>query len=178
MATPTFNAVGFCAHYSESGDRAFDYALELTRRHGIQLNVFHFLSDPWDPTDEAPTGLSHDEMKRLVVDRERELRMYYDSRAGDYLEVGFRLCENNEWLELHRCLLVHEFQILVLGNPGPGTIFAGKPIEEFAYGFVAPVVLVGPPGEEQFLLNSQAAMINDVLGIPEGAWTKIEPVTT
>lgn len=178
MATPTLNAVGFCAHYSAAGDRAFDFALELTRRHGIQLNVFHFLADPFDPEDCRPEGLSGKELARLVVERERELRMYYDERAGDYLEIGFRLCENNEWLELHRCLLVREFQILVLGYPGPEAYFAGRPIEEFAYGFVSPVVLVKEDGPERYLLNNQAALALDKLGLAEGSWTKIELVTS
>ena len=119
MAIPTLNAVGFCAHYSEQGDWAFDYALDLSRRHGIQLNVFHFLSDPYDPDSYPPIHLPRKELSELIVEKERELRMYYDDRAGDYLDVGFRLCENNEWLELHRCLVDQEFQILVLGNPGP-----------------------------------------------------------
>ncbi len=178
MATPTLNAVGFCAHYSEEGDRAFEYALNLTIRHRIQLNVFHFLADPFVLGDDPPRDLTRAELDRLVMDRERELRMYYDERAGDYLEVGFRLCQDNEWTELHRCLLVREFQILVLGYAGPDTIFAGRPIEEFAYGFVAPIVLVGPEGPYQYHLNSQAALIIDKLGIPDGCWTKIEPVTS
>ena len=178
MATPTLNAVGFCARYSEAGDRAFDYALQLTRHHGIQLNVFHFLADPYDPAEVPPDHLSRKELNRLVVERERELRMYYDERAGDYLEIGFRLCEDNEWTELHRCLLVREFQILVLGHEGPETMFAGRPIEEFAYSFVSPVVLVGEEGPEQYLLNSQAVLTLDKLGLPEGSWTKIELVTS
>jgi len=178
MANPTLNAVGFCAHYSEAGDRAFDYALQLTRKHRIQLNVFHFLTDPFDPTDETPGNLSREELAELAVERERELRMYYDQRAGDYLEVGFRLCEDNEWTELHRCLLVREFQILVLGYSGPNTIFAGRPIEEFAYSFVSPVVLVGSDGPDQFHLNSQAALLIDKLWIPEDSWTTIELVTS
>ena len=88
MVTAALHAVGFCAHYSEQGDWAFDYALELSRRHEIQLNVFHFLADPYDPEAVAPTYLSATELRRLTVERERELRMYYDERAGDYLEVG------------------------------------------------------------------------------------------
>ena len=178
MTIPTLNAVGFCAHYSDEGDRAFDYALRLTRMHDIRLNVFHFSADPYDPTDEPPTHLSREELAEFIVERERELRMYYDSRAGDYLEVGFRLCEDNEWLELHRCLVDREFQILVLGYAGRNVTFAGKPIEEFANSFVCPVVLVGRDGPQQFSLNKQAALIVDKLGLPEGSWTKTEFVSS
>lgn len=173
MTIPTLNAVGFCAHYSEPGDWAFDFALELSRRHGIRLNVFHFLADPYDPAEAPPTFLSRQELKSLVVERERELRMYYDERAGDYLEVGFRLCENNEWLELHRCLVDREFQILVLAHLGPDTTFASRPLEEFADSFVCPVVLVGPDHPRQFRLNSAAALVTTRLGLPEGSWDRI-----
>ena len=89
--------------------------------------------------------------------------MYYDERAGDYLEVGFRLCEDNEWLELHRCLVDREYQILVLGYAGQDAWFAGKPIEEFAESFACPVVLVGPDDPEQVHLNSTAALMAEKL---------------
>ena len=178
MAIPTLNAVGFCAHYSKQGDWAFDYALELSRMHGVQLNVFHFLADPYDPDAEPPRTLSRAELQDLVVEREKELRLYYDERAGDYLEVGFRLCEDNEWTELHRCLVDREFQILVLGHPSADATFAGRPIQEFAESFVCPVVLVGPNEPRQFLLNDGAALIRDKLGLPGGSWSKIEPVAT
>jgi hypothetical protein len=176
MTMLSLNAVGFCAHYSAQGDWAFDYALRLSQTLGIQLNVFHFLSDPYDPEDLPPTHLSRAELESLIVDRERELRMYYDERAGDYLEVGFRLCEDNEWRELHRCLADQEFQILILGYPRSDACFAKKPVEEFADSFVCPVVLVGPNHAGQFHLNAGAALIHDKLGLPEGSWEKIKLV--
>lgn len=176
MTIPTLNAVGFCAHYSEQGDWAFDYALELSRRHGIQLNVFHFLADPYDPEASPPIGLSRTALATLVVEKERELRMYYDERAGDYLDVGFRLCDDNSWRELHRCLVKREFQLLVLGYPTPDAHFGWRPLEEFADGFACPVVLVGPTDSRQFHLNATAELISGKLGLPDGAWERIEMV--
>jgi hypothetical protein len=173
---PRLNKVGFCAHYSPQGDWAFDYALGLARHDGIPLNVFHFMSDPYDLADAPATDLSGEERSALIVERERELRMYYDRRAGDYLEVGFRLCEDNEWTELHRCLLHREFQTLVLGYVGADATFAGKPIEEFADSFVCPVVLVGPDQGRQFHLNGPAAVLPERLGLTEGSWHRIEMV--
>jgi len=177
MAIPTLNAIGFCAHYSKQGDWAFDYALELSRRHEIQLNVFHFLEDPYDPSDTTGRDLSPLERGKLAIERERELRLYYDKRAGDYLEVGFRLCEDNEWTELHRCLVIREFQVLVLGYP-PAAVFAGHPIEEFANSFVCPVVLVGPERRTKFWLNSRAALMVDKLALPNSSWNLIQQVST
>lgn len=174
MAIPTLNAVGFCAHYSREGDWAFDFALEISRQHGIRLNVFHFLSDPYDPEAVSLTYLSAEELNAYVVRQEKELRMYYDDRAGDYLEVGFRLCHDNEWVELHRCLVGREFQLLILGHPGPHATFGNKPLEEFANSFVCPVILVGPDHPRQFQLNSTAALISDRLGLPEGTWEQME----
>jgi hypothetical protein len=177
MAIPTFNAVGFCAHYSEQGDWAFDYALELSRRHSIKLNVFHFLSDPYDTSSDPTARLTDDEKAKLAIEREKELRLYYDKRAGDYLDVGFRLCEDAEWVELHRCLLVREFQVLVLGYIEASATFGSRPIEEFADAFVCPVVLVGPERPDQYHLNKQAALIADKLDVKNGNWETIEPIS-
>jgi hypothetical protein len=170
-------AVGFCAHYSQPGDWAFDYALKLSQTNNLQLNVFHFLENPYDPSDNSGENLSREEQAKIAIERERELRLYYDQRAGDYLNVGFRFCEDNEWTELHRCLLVREFQVLVLANISHGAVFAGKPIEQFAHAFVSPVVLVGPDRPDQFMLNSRAAMMPDELGLSDRAWGQIAQVS-
>ncbi|MBD3401836.1 universal stress protein [candidate division GN15 bacterium] len=171
MAIPTLNAVGFCAHYSRQGDWAFDYALRLSRNHQLKLNVFHFLTDPYAVDDsDRVEQLSPEARARLAIEREKELRLYYDQRAGDYLEVGFRLCDNPEWVELHRCLVVREFQLLVLGYVGPDAYFGGRPITRFADSFVCPVVLVGPDDPRQFHLNSQAQLIAASLDLEGAGW--------
>jgi hypothetical protein len=177
MTQPGLNAVGFCAHYSRQGDWAFDYALEVSRAHAIKLNVFHFLTDPYDPDAVPPRDLSRTALADLMVEKERELRMYYDERAGDYLDVGFKLCEDNSWLELHRCLVDRQFQLLVLGYLAPDAQFAWKPVEEFADSFVCPVVLVGPRSSSQFHLNGPAALMSERLGLPAGAWERIALVS-
>lgn len=170
MAIPRLNAVGFCAHYSAAGDWAFDYALRLARLHQVNLNVFHFLNDPYDPNDDLADSLSPAERAKLAIEREKELRLYYDSRAGDYLDVGFRLCERTEWAELHRCLIVREFQVLVLGYTHPGATFGRRLVEEFAEAFICPVVLVGPERPDQFHLNNPARLIVEKLGLESADW--------
>jgi hypothetical protein len=174
MPTVTINAVGFCPHYSDPGDWAFDYALRLSRLHQINLNVLHFLYDPYDPQDNLADLLSDADRTRLAIQREKELRLYYDRRAGDYLNVGFRLCEHAEWLELHRCLVGREFQVLVLGHIHEGATFGHRPIEEFAEAFVCPVVLVGPERPDQFHLNSPARLIVDKLGLESEIWSPVD----
>lgn len=170
MAITTINSVGFCAHYSEPGDWAFDYALHLARQYRVKLRVFHFLSDPYDPSDRRAELLSRAERAKLGIALEKELRLYYDLRAGDYLDVGFRLCEHTEWLELHRCLVGREFQALVLGYVSEHAMFGRRPIEEFAEAFACPVVLVGPSRPDQFWLNSPARLIADKLGMSSETW--------
>jgi hypothetical protein len=140
------------------------------------LNVFHFLEDPYNPTDTGARSLSKSERARLAIERERELRLYYDKRAGDYLDVGFRLCEDNEWTELHRCLVIREFQVLVLGYPAAAATFAGKAIEEFANQFVCPVVLVGPQSARQFHINTRAGLIAEKLALPKSGYSTIQQV--
>ena len=68
-------------------------------------------------------------------------------------------------LELHRCLVVREFQVLVLGHIHQGATFGRRPIEEFAEAFICPVVLVGPERPDQFRLNSPARLIVEKLGL-------------
>jgi len=172
MAIPTFNAIGFCAHYSKQGNWAFDFALQLSQRHNVQLNVFHFLQDPYDPDYTKPKHLSRSELEKMIIAEEKKLRLYYDKRAGEYLNIGFRECCEDSWAELHRCLKISEFQLLILGYTKNGAVFVKKPIEEFANDFISPVILVGPKNPEQLCLNSQAALLAFKLGIPEEKYTQ------
>jgi hypothetical protein len=173
MSTFAVRAIGFCAHYSPQGDWAFDLALQLARARSLRLNVFHFLTDPYDPGARVPEGLSREERASLAIRLERDLRLYYDDRLGDYLDAGFRLCEDPEWTELHRCLTRREFQLLVLGHPHPGATFGGVPIEDFATSFVSPVVLVGPSSPLEIRLNEPAALIVDRLGLAGRHYTPL-----
>jgi len=174
MTIPRIEAIGFCAHYSQQGDRAFNYALNLARENSLQLNVFHFLSDPYVLNDDTEQRLPAEELADMAIAKEREMRLYYDDMAGDFLNVGFRLCFDNSWRELHRCLAGREFQLLVLAKPVIECMFADKPAEEFANSFVCPVVLVGPDRPDQFSLNSSAALMADKLTVPTDNWHLIE----
>lgn len=176
MAIPTFNAVGFCAHYSKQGDWAFKTALEISKSQNLQLNVFYFLDDPFNPDDMRTKKLSPSELKRLAIDEEKKLRLYYDNLAGEYLDVGFRVCYDDSWTELHRCLLIREFQLLVLGYTKKGAYFAKKSIEEFANDFISPVILVGPDKPEQLSFNSRAALLAPILGLDKERFTNLEVV--
>lgn len=97
------------------------------------------------------------------MEREREARFHFEDKLGDYLEVGFRVCEGDEWHELHRCLSRHEFQVLVLPYPERDAVFAGAPIERFAEALVCPVVLVGPSARHEIRLNRPASLLADRL---------------
>lgn len=165
MTIPTFDGVGFCAHYSKQGDWAFDVALRISRVNNVKLNVFYFLKDPYDPNDTAPQHLSRLKLEKLAIAEEKNLRLYYDHRAGEYLDVGFRVCYDDSWTELHKCLMIREFQLLVLGYTKKGAVFAKKPIEEFANNFISPVILVGPDDPTQYYLNHQAELLSFNLGI-------------
>jgi len=140
------------------------------------LNVFHFLKDPYDSNDTWPKHLSTSKLEKLATAKEKKLRLYYDQRAGDYLNVGFRLCSDDSWTELHRCLMISEFQLLVLGYTKIGAIFGSKPIKKFACDFISPVILVGPDSPKQLYLNNQAAILSSKLGLMDEEWTKLEDV--
>jgi len=174
MTTLSVDAVGLCAHFSTQGDWAFDYAFALAKRREVPLNVFHFLEDPFDPEDTTGKGLSPEERARLIVDRERELRFRYEEKLGDFLIAGFRLCEENEWTELHRCLTKREFQVLVLPWPKHGCSFGKRPLEDFVDAFVCPIVVVGPDSPYELSLNHPATQILDQLGLtPSSGWNPI-----
>ncbi|MFH0957823.1 MAG: universal stress protein, partial [Pseudomonadota bacterium] len=114
------NGIGLCATFSRQGDWAFDYALGLARKHGTRLNIFHFLESPYtlrrdvvfvdaEKTKTAPVTPD------LIAKKDKELRMGFDSRLGDYVNVGFRLCEGAHEIELRKCFKKGDYEVLVIG---------------------------------------------------------------
>jgi hypothetical protein len=172
MTTLSISSVGLCAHFSTTGDRALRYALSLARARGLQLNVFSFLQSPFGA--HGPLEVcTKEERDRLMIQTEYGLRSYYEDRLRDYLDVGFKVCEGDEEVELRRCLKGGEYQLLVIPYLEHGGYFANMPVEEFANRFLSPVVLVGPWRKVRYYLNAQAAHLADRLHLYEGTWRQL-----
>ncbi|MBI4961857.1 MAG: universal stress protein [Desulfomonile tiedjei] len=173
------NGIGLCAIFSRQGDWAFDYALSLARHYQTKLNVFHFLESPYtlrrdvvfvDADKKETAKVTPD----LIAKKDKEMREMFDERLGDYVEVGFRLCEGNDEWELRKCFKKGDYEVLVIGYKAKGADFGGTTtIEAFADKFKGPVVLVGPDAPDTFFVNDHAEQrINDLM-IPEGKWKRI-----
>ena len=161
--------IGLVADYSERGDWAFNLAFSLARIRNLHLNIFHFLESPYDiPLDIEPSNIPIKEVDSdEMVSLDRKLREYYDEKLGDYVDVGFRVCENARHnFELKRCLREREYHILVIPHIREGVNFGNMPVEEFAYRFHAPVILVGPDRPDEYRINPAAKMLIDSLVIP------------
>jgi len=173
--------IGLCALFSCQGDWAFDYALALARHHNTRLNIFHFLESPYtfsrdvvfvDEKKEETTKVTPE----FISKKDKELRETYDERLGDYVDVGFRLCEGADEWELKKCFRKGEYDILVIGYEKQGASFGGTTtIEAFASEFKAPVVLVGPDSPDTLYLNKAAAeRVNDLISPAEQHWHILE----
>jgi hypothetical protein len=168
--------IGLCALFSRQGDWAFDYALFLARKHKAKLNVFHFLESPYAVRrDVVFVDAEKDETAvvspELIAKKDKELRLKYDERLGDYVDVGFRLCEGSDEWELKKCFKRGDYEVLVIGYQAKHADFGGTTtIEEFAGRFHGPLVLVGPESPDVFHINEKAKEMLDQLDIPEGKW--------
>jgi hypothetical protein len=113
------------------------------------------------------------------VELEKKVRLYYEDRLGDFVDVGFRLCEGDEEPELRRCLIMRkDYDLLVLPYPSRAHQFGGRPIEEFAQAMPCPTILVGPDHEDQLFVNSPARIWMDRLGLQGADWEAISPVSS
>jgi hypothetical protein len=159
--------VGFCAHFSRQGDWAFELALSLAQRLKSRLNVFYFPQLDWSCSSDQAGGLSEDELVAL----DRKVREYYEDKLGDFVEVGFRVCEDLIDTELRRCLFRRAYQVMVVGYLDYGATFGDDSIENFAYRFNGPIILVGPRRPDQLCLNPPAKLVSWQLGLSEDDWT-------
>ena len=169
MTSIAVKDIGFCAHFSPQGDWAFEFALSLARRLGHRLNIFYFPRLDSSLANRPAGRLDEDELIAL----DRRVREYYDEKLGDFVEVGFRVCEDLVDTELRRCLFRREYQVMVLGYLGHGARFGDDSIEAFAYRFNGPVVLVGPDRPDQLYLNPPAGVVSWRLSLSEDDWTSL-----
>jgi hypothetical protein len=134
-----------------------------------RLNIFYFPRLDWASSIGADGKWGRNEL--VVLDR--RVREYYDDKLGDFLEVGFRVCEDLIDTELRRCLFRREYQVMVLGYLDYGAMFGDVPIETFAYHFNGPVVLVGPHRPDQLYLNPPAGIMSWQLELAGDAWSPL-----
>lgn len=175
MTVQAIRGVGYCARMTPAGDWAFNFALDLAVRHDVRLDIFFF---PVPPSQPHPSRGRKGETAALTDDQrialERDVRLYYDQLAGDFVKVGFRLCEGDEEPELKRCLLVRrEYDVLVLAYEGFRCSFGSRTIEEFAARMPCPTVLLGPERPDQLFLNAPATLHIEALGLSPGEWKPI-----
>ncbi len=172
MTVQAIRGVGFCARMTRSGDWAFDYALDLAVEQDVRLDIFFF---PTPPSRPHPSRGRSGELGAMSEEQrirtEKDIRLYYDQILGDFVNVGFRLCEGDEEPELRRCLLIRkEYDVLVLAYEGYRCRFGNRTIEEFAESMPCPTVLVGPEAPRQFALNTAATHWVDRLGLEGADW--------
>jgi len=161
--------IGLCAHFSRQGDWAFEFALSLARRLGHRLNIFYFPRLDWPSTNRPICKLGPEEL----VAMDRRVREYYDDKLGDFVEVGFRVCEDVVDSELRRCLFRREYQVMVLAYANRDAMFGDSSIESFAYRFNGPVVLVGPDRPDQLYVNPPARIVSWQLGLSDEDWISL-----
>ncbi|MDY6863809.1 MAG: universal stress protein [Thermodesulfobacteriota bacterium] len=171
-------AIGLCSYFSKQGDWAFELAFRIARNKNLQLNIFHFLESPFRfrreyvYKDESKEELVH-VAPELIVKKERELREYYEDKLGDFVDVGFRICERNEIFEVKKCLFRKEYDVLIMGYHDIGAHFGGEPVEKFANEIKVATILVGPQKPDSYYLNDRAVPLADELGLPKGSWKRI-----
>ena len=176
MTTPRIEKVGLVFHRSEVGDWALSAALQVARARHTALNVYHFLLSPYEvPYEVTPADLSTPTYDSATLTKEeRQLREYFEERLGDFDDVRFRVCESGRHnQELRRCLLHREYQLLVIPWPRQNVNFGNMTIEEFAYRFASPVMLVGPERPDQVRLNAFASVMDGANALLVGPWQPV-----
>jgi hypothetical protein len=175
MTVTRLSGIGYCARLDPVGDWAFELALSLARRYEVVLDVFFFpkqCGESHRPRGRRGESLVMSEEAKIKL--EKRVRLYYDERLGDFVNVGFRLCEGDEEPELRRCLIMRrEYDVLVLPYPAHGARFGDRSIEEFADAMPCPTMLVGPDREDQLFVNSACRMWIDRLGLQDTDWQQL-----
>jgi hypothetical protein len=174
--------IGFCTHFTQTDEWAFDYALSLARARGWQLTICHWLHSPYSLRRDMVypylkrIGQVQPVTPALLTALELELRECYEPLLGDFTNVAFKLCEGHYQVELRRCLRQNLLDLVVMGYQTPTSedASAEQPLVTFAQHLPYPILLVGPQRPDQFWLNAAAHHLLNDLNLPEGSWQLLD----
>lgn len=176
--------VGFCTHFTQTDDWAFDFALNLAKKNQWQLNICHWLNSPHSLRRDmvypslSEQGTPQPISPALLTQLELELRLCYEPLLDDFTQVAFKLCEGIYQVELVRCLRQHLLDLVVMGYQHSAELdFTNeRPILDFASELKFPMIVVGPNRADEFWLNQAAYPFLTEYHLPEGNWQLIEHV--
>ena len=173
--------IGLCTQFSEIDEHAFNFALELVRRHDWQLTICHWLNSPYTLRRDMVYPSLHKDGEpqpvtpQLLTQLELELRQYFEPKLGDFTNVAFKLCEGMYQVELSRCFYQNLLELVVIGyQQDEQMVSSQQSLEDFAAHLNYPLVIVGPEAPDHYMLNQPAQAWLDELQLPEGSWRVIE----
>jgi hypothetical protein len=176
--------LGFCTHFGQTDEMAFDLAFQVVKANDWQLTICHWLHSPYrirrdmvvddlfKPQEILPVS------PKLLNKLEYQLRQYYDPLLEDFTNVAFKLCEGQYQVELARCFHTNLLDVVVMGYPSNSIMITegGESIEDFAARLAYPLVIVGRDGPESYMVNVSALAWLDKFALPEHSWKVLEPV--
>lgn len=177
--------LGFCTHFTQADEWAFQYAFRLAQARGWQLNICHWLRSPYllrrdlIGDDLFQAGEPRPVSLKLLAKLEQQLREYYEPKLKDFTQVAFKLCEGQYQVELVRCFRKNLLDLVVIGyqqEQDTAQDAAAHSQETFAARLAYPVILVGRDGPQSYLLNAPAQAWLDRLDLPQGAWELLQPL--
>lgn len=174
--------IGFCTHFTQTDEWAFDYALSLAHARNWKLTICHWLHSPYSLRrdmvypDFKRAGRVQPITPALLTSLELKLREYYEPLLGDFTNVAFKLCEGLYQVELTRCLRQNLLDLVVMGYQLPTSEDASveQPLVTFAQHLPYPMLLIGPQRPDQFWLNAAAYDLIHDLNLAEGHWQLLD----
>lgn len=171
--------IGLCTHFSENDRLAFEFALDLAKKHQVQLNICHWLNSPYIlrrdivQDDLFSPGVSVTVTSALLTRLEYQLRAYYEPLLGDFTNVAFKLCEGHYQVELLRCFRQQLLDLVALGDQPDQMDEATQPLADFAAHTPYPLVIV-QASEPRYRVNQAGLAWLDFMELPEHSWEVIE----
>jgi universal stress protein A len=150
-----FGTILYCTDFSETADKAFAYALNLSETYGCTLLIFHAIHQPVYPVLAEPFVLSQvveQAEGRLRQEAEEEIRKRYLPRVPPQTPREVIVCSGPPAQEILRAVRERGVDLVVMGARGR------SPLELLMFGSVAqrvvrrstsPVLTVSLKGSEE-----------------------------
>jgi|Deesub1362B_J571_1020462.scaffolds.fasta_scaffold10628_2 nucleotide-binding universal stress UspA family protein len=133
-----FRRILYCTDFSDTAEKAFDYALELSRTYGAELILFHAVHQPVYPALAEPYfagGILETAEERLRQEALEEIRNRYLPRIPPDLSRRVLVHYAPPAQEILRVVETEGIDLVVMGTRGR------SPVEMFVFGSVAQRVI-------------------------------------
>lgn len=141
-----FSSIVFATDFSKPSDHAFDFSINLAKKLGCELHVFHALDIS---AMHSGKFLSQEQIEEKIMETRRKMRSKYESDVSGLEDYSLEVWEGVPFVEIVKFARENQSDLLVMAHnqptKDPDEALMGSTMEQVILRANCPVISVNKP---------------------------------